>query len=455
MKNRWRFLLSSFVVTLLFFGLFLLLGNLIFRDKLLQIRTNYFLGLARIIAASPDYETAAKNIRMSQDGTTGTTTVFWIVSEDGEILFSSTTDEIPREDVFLQLDQAKNLPHEQTLEIKHKTGIYVFVKIPSEKSPVLIVKSLRQGFVSKITLWVLMIIFISALVLWIFANVLFSLYIRSRESEIESLLQKFEKGDFSRRLRINFFDRSMGLFQSFNPMADRLEKALDMIKKGEAEKMELIQEMAHDLRTPLTSLMTASESLLEKSLEPQIQNTLLQLVHQEVQYLNRLIEDLFFISEIQMHRKPSAVFSVDKVFQDELAGILSVFPKAQIQTQIPPIKVNSDEVLFRRLISNIVKNSLQAGATQIEILCQQNSSLVQLKFTDNGPGLSESQLLNYGQKNKVRVFHQKDFKGSLGLGSVIIQKIVSALKGHIHVSNCENKRGLQIQIEIESEIIKS
>lgn len=459
MKNSFRIFFASFVLAILFFALYKTLGHFLFESRLLDMRKNHFLGLARAVQSAPDLLTAAQNIERNYDQITGTKTVFWIVNESKDVIFSSSEKSLSKNNFGLQSLSIESLKQNEVLEFKQDeeshTSILVFTRLPDRADQILVVESSRRGFFAKINSWIFIVIMLSAASMWLIANLFLTFYIRRKNKTIQQIIDHFEKGHFGKRFHRNWFDKLLGLFRDFNTMSEKLETAFVALQQVEAEKNQLMQELTHDLRTPLTSLRTASEILADPMLSSENRSTLLKLVVDETKYLNQLIEDLFFLSEISLAHQKHALFSIQDILEDEINRYktLQTHLNFQLENKEGSFKIQHNEVLFRRLISNLIKNSVQVGSQNLNISCEKNSSELKLVFSDDGPGMTDEQIAQYGQKNKVRSFSQKDFKGSLGLGTVIVHRIVKSLQGEIVVSNKSRKnndliKGLCVQITI-------
>lgn len=459
MKNSFRILFASFVLAILFFTLYKALGHFLFESRLLDMRKNHFLGLARAIQSAPDFLTAAQNIETNYDQIAGTRTVFWILNESKDVIFSSSNKVLSKDSVGLKNLNIESLVPNDVLELKQneesQAPILVFTRLPGRVDQILAVESSKRGLFAKINSWVFIVIMLSAVGMWLIANLFLTFYIRRKNQAVQQIIGYFEQGRFGQRLHRNWFDKLVGLFRDFNAMSEKLEAAFVAVQQAEIEKSQLVQELTHDLRTPLTSLKTASEILADSALSNEARSTLLKLVLDETNYLNQLIEDLFFLSEISMNNQEHTLFSIQEILEDEIKRYKTLHTHVSFHLDHKDLsfKIRQNETLFRRLISNLIKNSVQVGSQNLNILFEKHPFELKLAFVDDGPGMNDEQIAQYGQKNKVRSFSQKDFKGSLGLGTVIIYRIVKSLKGQILVSNHFQKdnhsaKGLRVQITI-------
>jgi K+-sensing histidine kinase KdpD len=203
----------------------------------------------------------------------------------------------------------------------------------------------------------------------------------------------------------------------------------------------LLQELAHDLRTPIASMKSLLESLQfqgEKMSKAQTQENL-KLALTEVDYFHHLVEDLLFLSgvhDLKFRAKFSHVNLVD-IIQHEV--------QVANETNAIKIKFASDEFyeiegnnfLIQRLIKNAISNAVANARNQVAISLEENDNKLSLYIDDDGPGLSKEDIESFGQKRATRKIYEEQVnnKISVGLGAVIMQKICDIHSAQMKISN--------------------
>ncbi|KTD35853.1 sensor histidine kinase [Legionella nautarum] len=221
------------------------------------------------------------------------------------------------------------------------------------------------------------------------------------------------------------------LANTCNDMLFRVECAFRHLKQFSAS-------MAHELRTPIHYLQTATEITLTKPQTTETYQQLLQTHLEEYQNLTQLIDNLLFITrcehgQLQLKRRKisanSLVSSIVEYYHSTAQenGIdIQVFGDAQIEV---------DEQLFKRVISNLIDNSLaysnEGGKILISIEKRPNDS-IQIVIKDNGIGISKEHLPLLCQ-GFYRVDHGKNT--GLGLGLAIAKSIMEYHKGRLVVES--------------------
>lgn len=265
-----------------------------------------------------------------------------------------------------------------------------------------------------------------------------SLYIRRKSKEAEIVISKLRGGDLKARFKVNQVNESSELMQKFNEMADQIEGLVSNLRATEKARMVLLQELAHDLRTPVASLKNLQEILLEKGhlMEEDKRRHAQGLAVKEVHYFERLVEDLLFLSGVNDPRYSGNFKPVllNDLFHDAVELFETERVKINLHTE-EEITFSGDEHLLKRLIKNAVSNASRFAKTEINITLTKDSDGVKVSIQDDGPGLDPSQLDQFGHKKYSRAMQASNDNISIGLGSVIMKKIMSLHDGDLKVEN--------------------
>jgi two-component system OmpR family sensor kinase/two-component system sensor histidine kinase BaeS len=222
------------------------------------------------------------------------------------------------------------------------------------------------------------------------------------------------------------------LSQAFNQMAQSLAQQ-------ETLRRNLMAEIAHELRTPLSVIRGDLEALLDGVYQPTPEA--LASLQEETLLLTRLVEDLRDLAQAGAGQLRLARQSTD--LTDLLRGvILSFQPLAESQGQtltmdlppdLPPVV--ADPQRLRQVVANLLSNALRHAATeggQVRVSAVQQTDQVQVSVTDNGPGIAPQDLPHVFDR-----FWQGGAgrgEGS-GLGLTIARELVRAQGGRIWVDS--------------------
>ncbi len=221
---------------------------------------------------------------------------------------------------------------------------------------------------------------------------------------------------------------------TFSRMADRIRQQVQELKQADQLRRELVANVSHDLRTPLTSLQGYLDTLLlkEGTLSPQEQRTYLEIATKHSEQLGKLVAELFELAkldsrEMEPHVEP---FSLGELVQDVVQQLRLVAEQKRIGLQTDFLKdlpfVSADIGLIERVLENLIENALrytQPGGTVTVALTRKNETIM-AQVTDTGCGISPDDLPHiFDRFFRVGTNHQERSAGA-GLGLAIAKRIL-------------------------------
>ncbi len=206
-------------------------------------------------------------------------------------------------------------------------------------------------------------------------------------------------------------------------------------KKAEEEKREhelrltrLARQMSHDIRSPLATLDTVVSN--SKGLPPEE----LALLKKSVARINEIAEALlkdsrtaFVLSQVELKK---ALESIIKDKQIEFQSLPNL--KITMELKSIPLLALINETEFKRVISNLINNSIEAGSSSIDVKLTSNSNKAEIQITDNGHGISADIIAKIGKQNLTT-----KKKGS-GLGLTHCLETLKGWGGNFEVESIEN-----------------
>jgi signal transduction histidine kinase len=185
-------------------------------------------------------------------------------------------------------------------------------------------------------------------------------------------------------------------------MAVRISAQLERLRQTDQQRRELIANVSHDLRTPLTALQGYLETVTLKgdTLRPQERQQYLELAAGQGQRLERLVSNLFELAKLESSEKPLAeeVFSACDLAQDVAekfklaAADRGITLTAEFETDLP--RVRADIQLIERLLENLIENALrftpQAG--RVIVRCRLRGAKMAIEVRDSGVGIAAEDL---------------------------------------------------------------
>ena len=264
--------------------------------------------------------------------------------------------------------------------------------------------------------------------------------LRSHSRQVGTIMGRMEQGELGARLKIEQLDEFGVLMQQFNFMADKVEKLFHELKESQMARLRFLQDVSHDLRTPLGSLLNLFELLRENAdrILPAERQTLLSTGRREVKFTQHLVDDLLFLARYDDSACVVAENSLDlfALVQEEVDA-KRVLTSVEISLACAgAVKVVADAQLLQRLIRNALENSISFAQNSVKVLVEQQHGAVLLQFEDDGPGFSAESLKSFGLKRPTRILQQENGQRiSLGLGSVIMVTIAKIYYGKVKPDN--------------------
>lgn len=266
---------------------------------------------------------------------------------------------------------------------------------------------------------------------------------------MKKTVEDFERGELNKRIPLKSNDEITELSRCFNNMADTVVESMNEMKKADKLRRDLVANVSHDLRNPLSSIQgymetiqmkgdTLSREELQNYLEPVLANT---------KKLNRMINDLFDLSKLDAENVTPNLehISLAELVQDLVQQFIPIAEQKNIEIKTiypenPHAQIYADISLLDRALSNLIDNAIQhtpEGGT-VTIRSIQNGKDISLEISDSGKGIPESDIPHIFDR-----FYQVDKSRSnssgAGLGLSIAQKILELHGAKITVQSLLNK----------------
>lgn len=401
---------------------------------------------------------------MLLDGYTGAN--IWLFTESGE-MYTTETDritldvmtypELPEDlkNVFAGKTTSrevvyKDLYKERMLRVGYPFNVgtltyAMFINVPMPEI---------EDTISKVSV----IIFVSLAISGLLAVILIFLITRRMSYEINVINDsaKFiSNGNFEKKIIINRKDELGELAESFNAMADELNRQEDT-------KRMFISSLSHDLRTPLTTIKGYTQGMLDGTIEGEKQERYLRIVLSESDRLIKMINDLLDLSK--MESGALVLNKTDFDLNEMILNVLDNFEQKIIEKRVKlTIDLNKDKVLahgdynaIHRVIYNLMDNAtkfVDVGG-DISIRTEFRNEKLYVGISNSGRVLSAKELEviwdRFTKLDKSRGLEKK----SSGLGLSIVKEIIKAHHEKIDVFSNEDI-GVAFIFTLSPQIFKS
>ncbi len=268
-------------------------------------------------------------------------------------------------------------------------------------------------------------------------------------SEVIAAAQAVSQGDLTARVPVRARNDDLtALSIHFNHMADELERS-------DRQRRDMLADIAHELRTPITILRGRLEGILDGVYPPDEAHIAPAL--EETYLLERLVEDLRLLA---LAEAKQLRFELKPIKLDELAETIIGLFSAQAaernvrlnltaEPSLPEVMV--DPQRFQQVVGNLIDNSLRytpEGST-INVVIRRHKKDIELAVADEGPGIPGDELVHVfdrfwrGEKSRARS------TGGAGLGLSIARQLVEAQGGKITAQN-RSPQGFEVIISLPS-----
>jgi two-component system OmpR family sensor kinase/two-component system sensor histidine kinase BaeS len=245
------------------------------------------------------------------------------------------------------------------------------------------------------------------------------------------------QGDLSQRVPIRSHDELGELSQTFNQMAESLDR-------NETQRQHLMADIAHELRTPITVIQANLEAMLDEVLPLDVEQV--ATLHDETLLLSRLVGDLRLLSQaeagvLKLERQETEIGSliqrvIEKIkVQAQQNGINL---EGEIQDNLPSIWIDADRIT--QVLNNLIGNALRYTPRDGKIAVSATKSTgsvdaIQISVTDTGPGIDPKALpFVFDRFYRADQSRARNSGGS-GLGLAIVKQLVEAHGGKVEAAS--------------------
>lgn len=259
-------------------------------------------------------------------------------------------------------------------------------------------------------------------------------------SEINNAAKKLAQGEVEKRVYIDSQDEIGDLAESFNIMAESLEK-VDTVRR------EFISNVSHEIRSPITSIKGFVTGIIDGVIPRDRENYYLNIVNDEVSRLSRLVTDLLDISSME-----SGKFNLNIIKMDinEIITLCTLNLEGKIKEKNIKVDVifnkNHEYCLGDRdriiqVVTNILENAIKYGREQggrIQIETYAKGEHIYVSIFNNGPNIPREDI-NKIWERFYKTDKSRTNKISTGLGLSIVRLILTQHNQDIWVNNIPDK----------------
>jgi len=299
-----------------------------------------------------------------------------------------------------------------------QSGITVYLLIANDISTVILQR--EQMIQSFIQIYALTILFSMVIIL------ILSAFITRPIKKMNKAAAQIASGRYNERLHVLRSSDEIGeLSNSFNLMADEIEEKIYELVENARQKEDFVANFAHELKTPLTSVIGYADMIYQKSLSPeQIKDAAWYILSEglRLEALSLKLMDLIVLNRQDFILEE---MNAEALFED-ISGSLKPMledKNVSLHLNIQPGYIRVEYDLFKTLMFNLIDNAVKAGCKMIDISGKQNKKRYNMRVVDNGSGMPQSELSKITEafytvdKSRSRRQH------GAGIGLALVAKI--------------------------------
>lgn len=269
-------------------------------------------------------------------------------------------------------------------------------------------------------------------------------------------MSEISRGNFESTIEIPCQDEFGMLANRMNQMASNIQTVIENDRRMENRKHELITSVAHDLRTPLTSVIGYLELLRSNKVDHSTKDRYLQIVYNKSKRLEQLIEDLFSYTKYNYGNVATITEPVDvvKLLEQLLEEFYPSFEENHLTYEFykdcSTLVSYADGNLLARAFANLISNAIKYGADgkRVELYFTHKSNEMHVIVKNYGTIIPERDLPHIFERfYRVEASRSQETGGS-GLGLAITKSIVLMHHGEITAKSNLNGTILEIKLPI-------
>ncbi len=381
-----------------------------------------------------------------------------VVRVNGRIIYNSTS--LPDADIRKILPEYSDTKENISDVGTYKGGEYQnlikqlnFRDSEGNYYSVSIVTSLKQilpqikAFIVEVIMVIIFVLMITSLglTLWIYSSIVRPL------NKLKLATNNIKEGNMDFEMPKVSNNEIGDVCRDFEDMRVILKNSSEEKLKSDVEEKELIRNISHDLKTPLTAIKGYVEGLQDGVANtPEKQAKYIQTIANKVNDMDKLIDELTIYSRLDTNRVPYTFVrcNVSDYFGDCCEEIGTELEASQIGLEYndhltEPAYMNVDPEQLKRVVNNIISNSVKYMAEgrqgRITIDLYDEGDYIHVIFSDNGIGIAAKDIEHVFERFYRTDESRNSKHGGSGIGLAIVKKIVEDHKGKIWAESVEGE----------------
>lgn len=260
-------------------------------------------------------------------------------------------------------------------------------------------------------------------------------------SNLKNGANRIKSGDLNFEIQTTSNDEIGQLNKSFEEMRIKLKESVNLQLQYEENRKELLSNISHDLKTPITSIIGYVEGIKDGvANSPEKMEKYLSIIHLKARDMDSLIDELFLFSKLDLKKEPFSYETIElteymRDYVDELQlELIQEGIQIYVELMHKPMYVTADREKLKRVLVNLINNSVKymdKDQKNITISLYEGDNDITVKIADNGQGIKPSALpYVFNRFYRAEQSRNSRFGGS-GLGLAISKQIIEEHGGNI------------------------
>lgn len=294
-----------------------------------------------------------------------------------------------------------------------------------------------------VSIFLILLFTAAMLIIWIYQGIIRPI------KKLEVATVNIQQGNLDFTLEAEGNDEISELCASFEEMRKRLKESAEQQMASEQESKVLISNIAHDLKTPITTVKGYSEGLLDGVADtPEKREKYLRTINNKANEMDALLNELTLYAKIDTNRIPYnfSKLNVAEYFNDCIEELGMELESKNVGLTYfnyvdNDVQIIADPEQLRRVINNIVGNSVKYSDKKqglINIRIKDVGDFIQIEIEDNGRGIAAKDLPYIFERFYRADASRNSATGGSGIGLSIVKKIVEDHGGKIWATSKES-----------------
>ena len=296
-----------------------------------------------------------------------------------------------------------------------------------------------------IMIYLVVIFFAVDIVFWLVRMVLKPL------TELESTAGAISRGDWERRCRVRRNDEIGKVSVAFNRMADKMEEQMEELETVSERRRQLLGSLTHELKTPMTSIIGYSDTLLHVKISEEQQKKALEHINSECRRLERLSGKMMTLiglyDEDRIHKEP---YPVDRLVREvaDLERYHMQDSQMELLASSESWECEMDVDLMESLLVNLLDNAIKASKPGSVIELHGEKGCIWVR--DFGKGIPEEEIPRITEAFYMVDKSRSRKAGGIGMGLALCQKIAEIHRANLVIESVVGQ-GTKISVVFQEE----